>query len=75
MRKGTWKIIDRGSVPAISNHVDYHCCKCGHDAELPVVGLPMAQVNQGIIFDFGKHAVPKVIQCRKCRRRFESVKE
>ena len=75
MRKATWRIIDRGGVPKISNHVEFHCCECGHDAELPVSGLAMAQINQGIIFDFGKHAVPKIIQCRKCRRRFESVKE
>ena len=73
MRKATWKIIDRGSVPKISNHIEYHCCDCGHDADLPVLGLARAQIGQGVVFDIGKRAVPKIIQCRKCRRRFESV--
>jgi hypothetical protein len=70
MRKATWKIIDRGRVPELSAHVDY-TCECGHEAQMPVLGLPMAQIGTGIVFDIGKHAMPKIIQCRKCRRQYE----
>jgi hypothetical protein len=73
-RKATWKIIDRGKVPKIARQIDLHCCECGHDALIPVVGLAMAQVGQGIVFDIGGHAIPPVIQCRKCRRVFENVR-
>jgi hypothetical protein len=69
MRKATWKIIDRGTVPEITQHVDF-TCQCGHDAKLPVLGLAMAQIGMGIVFDVGKFAMPKIIQCRKCRRQF-----
>jgi hypothetical protein len=71
MRKATWKILDRGRVPVICSHVEYMCLGCGREAELPVLGLPMAQIGQGIVFDIGDHAMPKRIECRKCRRRFE----
>ncbi len=70
MRRATWKIIDRGKVPAIASHVDYSC-ECGHEAKLPIMGLPMAQIGMGIVFDIGGSAMPKLIQCRKCRRQFE----
>jgi hypothetical protein len=26
----------------------------------------MAQLEQGVVFDIGRHALPAVIQCRKC---------
>lgn len=70
MRRATWKIIDRGKVPERSMHVDY-MCECGHEAQMPIMGLPMAQIGMGIVFDIGGHAMPKIIQCRKCRRQFE----
>ncbi len=71
MRKATWKIIDRGRVPEISPHVELTCLSCGHEAELPVLGLAIAQLDFGIVFDIGDHAMPAEIQCRKCRRKFE----
>jgi hypothetical protein len=43
---------------------------CGHEAELPIMGLAMAQIDTGIVFDIGKHAMPRIIQCRKCRKRY-----
>jgi len=70
VRKATWKIIDRGKVPELATHVDY-TCECGHEAQMPVMGLPMAQIGNGIVFDLGGHAMPRLIQCRKCRRKFE----
>ena len=71
MKRATWKIIDRGNVPrSAARMISFHCCNCGHDAELPVVGLPMAQVGQGIVFDLGRHEAPAIVQCRKCRKVF-----
>ncbi|WP_316411306.1 hypothetical protein [Mesoterricola sediminis] len=48
------------------------CLGCGAEAELPVVGLAIAQIHQGLVFDIGPHAVPKRIQCRRCRRFYET---
>ncbi len=55
--------------------VVYTCPGCGQDAELPVVGLPIAQVAGGIVFDIGRNALPKKIMCRKCRRTFEKAEK
>lgn len=51
----------------------YDCPRCGRSALLPVLGRPLAQLGGGgIVFDTdGEYAMPRVIQCRKCRRRFE----
>lgn len=70
----TWKILDRGDVPdPAPREADYTCLKCGRSAALPVVGIPVAQVEEGLVFDPGPHAVPKLIQCRKCRSSLELV--
>lgn len=69
--KASWRIIDRGDVPERgSSIVLFDCVGCGAEAELPVLGLPLAQIEGGIVFDIGKYAMPRVIQCRHCRRRF-----
>ena len=73
MRQATWKIIDRGEVPERAGTVEYDCPACGREALLPVLGLPIAQIGAGIVFDTGKHAMPAVIQCRHCRRCFEGA--
>lgn len=68
----TWRILDRGDVPEQGvNLVLYDCPGCGAEAELPVLGTPLAQIESGIVFDIGKRAMPRIIQCRNCRRRFE----
>lgn len=70
-RKPTWKILDRGNVPdPAPNHVQFACLNCLAEAELPVVGLPIAQIDQGIVFDPGERGLPKVIQCRRCRKTY-----
>ena len=70
--KPTWKIINRGTVPnPAPNTVLYACMGCLREAELPVVGVVLAQLDMGLVFDPGPHAIPRVIQCRHCRRRFE----
>jgi hypothetical protein len=71
VRKATWKIIDRGKVPALSRTIEFTCTTCGHDAQLPILGLAMAQIEMGIVFDIGIHAMPRLIQCRKCRKQYE----
>jgi len=65
-----WKIIDRGKVPENAATIVYSCPGCGSDAKLPIVGLPIAQIGDGVVFDSDKHSMPKIIQCRKCRRRY-----
>ena len=70
--KPTWKIINRGTVPdPAPNTVAYTCMGCMREADLPVVGLAIAQVDSGLVFDVGPMDTPRVIQCRHCRRRFE----
>ena len=70
--KPTWKVVNRGRVPALApNHAMYTCLGCMHEASLPVVGVAIAQIGQGLIFDPGDHAAPRTVQCRKCRRNYE----
>jgi hypothetical protein len=74
MRVKTWKVLDRGAVPSDARRVQYTCTFCGREAELPVVGTPIAQIEQGIVFDTDRRGImPPVIQCRKCRRIFEGA--
>jgi predicted RNA-binding Zn-ribbon protein involved in translation (DUF1610 family) len=68
MRTYTWNVIDRGEVPEGARQVFYTCAGCGRDALLPVVGLVIAQIGSGLVFDVGPCATPKIIKCRKCRR-------
>lgn len=72
MRVKTWKIIDRGLVPEDAQMVPYEC-ECGREAEIPVSGRVLALAAGGIVFD-GAHAMPPVIQCRKCGRVLENVR-
>lgn len=69
----TWAVLDRGDVPEGdgARMIEYECAHCGHEAELPVLGLPLAQLGHGVVFDTGRHAMPRVIRCRNCRRTFE----
>ena len=68
----TWKILDRGKVPDRALAVSYACPGCEREADLPVLGLPLAQMSGGgIVFDTQPYAMPAVIQCPHCRRRFE----
>jgi hypothetical protein len=72
----TWKVLDRGRVPESGPRVttvSYTCPRCGRDAEMPVLGRPIAQLaGGGIVFDNdGVNALPSAIECRSCRRRFE----
>lgn len=69
--KPTWKVLDRGEVPdPAPNTVMYACMHCMREAELPVVGIALAQIETGIVFDLGPYALPKTIQCRKCRHHY-----
>jgi rubredoxin len=68
-----WKIIKRGSVPERANKISFACPHCLEEAELPVVGLPLAQIAGGLVFDIGPKALPDEIQCPACRHRFEGV--
>ena len=67
----SWRVLDYGEVPMTARTVDYVCLGCGHEAVLPVLGLAIAQIGQGLVFDSGGYAMPKVIQCRRCRRQYE----
>lgn len=68
-----WKILDRGEVPIETASISYTCPACDRDADLPVMGLALAQMSGGgLVFDRGPYALPILIQCPHCRRRFES---
>ena len=69
----TWAVLDRGNVPEglPSHDVEYECPSCGNEAELPVLGLPIAQIGRGLVFDLGGHEMPRVIRCRICRKTYE----
>lgn len=70
--KPTWKILDRGTVPdPAPNSVVYTCMHCMREADLPIVGVPLAQLDAGLVFDTDVHAMPKAIECRKCRNRYD----
>lgn len=77
----TWEVLDRGDVPELdsldvpdglgAHLVEYDCPHCGAAANLPVVGRPLAQLGDGIAFDIGRYALPRLIRCRMCRKRYE----
>lgn len=67
----TWDVIDRGKVPEHAPVIMFSCPNCGTEAELPYVGIPMAQSGAAIVFDVGGHEIPRKIRCRYCRRSFE----
>jgi hypothetical protein len=66
----TWRILQRGDVPPNAQEISFGCPGCGAEAGLPILGLPIAQIGAGIVFDVGKNAMPVRIQCRSCRRIF-----
>lgn len=72
MREKTWKVLEYGQVPPDSMRALYTCLHCGHEAHIPVVGRPIAQVGMGIVFDAPPYEMPTRIQCRKCRRIYET---
>jgi hypothetical protein len=81
-RPRTWRIIDRGDVPLQGARIIEFDCVCGVEADLPVLGLVIAQTGCGIpgqlsnvIFDPGPQAMPREIQCRRCGRRFTTEAE
>ncbi len=72
----TWKVLDRGLVPDSGPRVttiDFACPGCGRDAALTVLGRPLAQVGGGglVLDNDGPNALPRSIECRSCRRRYE----
>lgn len=70
MTRATWKIVNRGGIPEDAETIEFECPGCGKEALLPIVGLPLAQLSGGVIFD-GAHVMPPEIQCRVCRKQFE----
>ncbi len=74
MTRATWDVIDRGDVPLQAQEMEYDCPGCGRAALIPILGLPIAQMSGGgIVFDPGPRAMPRLIRCRHCRRRYEAV--
>jgi predicted RNA-binding Zn-ribbon protein involved in translation (DUF1610 family) len=68
-----WIVIDRGRVPVGARRVEFTCVDCGHEALLPVLGLPIAQIENGIVFDPGDHGMPAAIECPACGRKLEAA--
>lgn len=69
-KRRTWDVIDAGEVPAGAATFEFTCPNCGREADLPHVGLVLAQIEDGLVFDIGPQALPKEIRCRSCRRIF-----
>lgn len=64
-----WKVIIPGKVIGDGvRRIEFTCTKCGVDSMLPVIGLALAQLEDGIVFDTGTYATPDEIQCPNCRR-------
>jgi hypothetical protein len=71
----TWKVLDLGKVPEGARTIPFACSHCGTEADLPIVGTVIAQLEDGaFVFDCGPQEMPLTIQCRKCRHVFESGK-
>lgn len=71
MRK--WRILDRGDLPGDGLRLIQFCCmKCRHDSTLAVIGLPIAQIEEALVFE-GKSILPRRIECPYCRRRLEAA--
>jgi len=69
----TWRILDPDPPRNWTGSISYTCPRCGADAALPVVGRVLAQLPDGsLVFGRGEKYVPRKIQCRFCRKRFES---
>ena len=66
----TWKVIEWGRVPQSAATIEYGCPDCGYEALLPVLGIVIADLGHGLVFDVGPHALPDEVQCRRCRRRY-----
>ncbi len=66
-KESRWIIIDRGSLPERTLHIDYMCTKCMRESLLPVTGIVLAQSGQSLVFDIGPHATPAQIRCPHCR--------
>ena len=73
MSQPEWVVIDPGVVPADARKTEFTCTSCGVDAMLPVVGVPIAQVHDGLVFDPGEHAMPVTIRCPACGRTLETA--
>lgn len=68
-----WKVLDFGSVqPEKARKIEFTCMNCMRDALLPVIGIVLAQIDSGLVFDTcGSHSMPKQIQCPHCRKQME----
>jgi hypothetical protein len=72
----SWRILNPGEEHDLwTGSIMYTCPNCGHEAMLPVTGRVLAQLGDGgLIFGQGPQRIPKAIQCRNCRKRFEREK-
>jgi predicted RNA-binding Zn-ribbon protein involved in translation (DUF1610 family) len=67
-----WRIVEEGAPQGgWTGSVLFTCPRCGVDALLPVQGIAIAQVDGALIFDPGPQQIPKIVECRRCRRQFE----
>ena len=70
-----WKILDGSdaNLGAGKHDIEYTCENCGRDALLAVVGLPIAQVGNALVFDTDGCAMPNEIRCPFCRKSYEAA--
>lgn len=74
-RAPTWDVVDRGDVPSRATTIPFTCPNCGRTAALPVLGVPVAQLGEGLLFDPGERAIPRQIRCRRCRYHYELAEQ
>lgn len=63
-----WVTVEAGeSNKKPTRTIDYMCVNCMNESRLDVCGIPIAQIEQGVVFDIGYRWMPKTIRCPHCK--------
>lgn len=60
-------MVESGEAPGELKDTEYMCLECMNESLLGVVGIPLAQLGCGIVFNNHKHWMPKTIRCPHCK--------
>ena len=68
-----WIIISDDQPDArLARSVNLTCMNCLEESAIKVVGLALAQVEMGLVFDSSEYQMPQTIRCPHCRSTFTS---
>lgn len=72
-----WRVLTRGVVPdPPTTTIEFACTNCEHEALMPVLGRPVAQLPNGaLVFDPGPQGLPAEVECPHCKHRFTTTPE